>query len=176
MMLGGVLSIAIAAPNLAWLVFPSRDAGRQAEAEAVQPPLVRALGLMERAGRVGVLTIPFFYDIALVGALEKGALLAVLAALSIYYVCWARYFAGGRHDVALYAPLLGIPLPMAVAPVVAFGTGAIVLHSIPLAAAALLLGASHIPLSRRRARDARSRMGTNDPTLADTSPCKGERQ
>jgi hypothetical protein len=128
--------MAVAAPNLAYLVFPWRDAGCQAE--GAEPRLARTLGVLELVGRVGVLRIPFFYDMARVG-LEKGALLAVLGALSIYYI-WARYFAGGRHELSLCAPILGIPLPMAVAPVFAVFFGAIVLHSVPLAVAALVLG------------------------------------
>jgi hypothetical protein len=58
---------------------------------------------------------------------------------------------GGRHLALLYAPLWGLPVPMAVAPVAAFSMGALVLHSVPLGIAALVLGVSHVPLSLQRA-------------------------
>lgn len=149
MVLGGALSIAVLAPNLAWLAFPSREPKRSASTKA-EPRLVRALELV---GRVGALAIPFFYDFPRMGALERVALVALLCVLAIYYACWVRDFVGGRHEASLYASLFGLPLPMAVAPVLFFCLGAVLLHSTPLAVAALALGASHVPLSKRRAKN-----------------------
>jgi len=127
MIFGGALSIVVLAPNLAWLALRPRDAERSAPT-AAEPPLSRALELV---GRAGVLAIPFFYDFAPVAAVERVAIVALLIAVALYYACWVRYFVGGRREASLYAPLFGLPLPMAVAPVVVFCLGAVLLRSIP---------------------------------------------
>ena len=146
---GGILSLAILAPNLGWLAFRPREAEPTQDRRA---PFERVLGAMEIVGRVGVLAIAFFYDFAVTGPIEKAALFLLLGTISVYYACWFRYFIRGRHLRDLYAPLGSLPVPMAIAPVVAFCMGAILLRAIPLAAAAVVLGVSHIPICYRKAK------------------------
>jgi hypothetical protein len=145
---GAILSLAILAPNLGWLAFRPREAESTEDRRA---PLERVLGALEIVGRVGVMAIPFFYDFAVTRPIEKAALFLLLGAIAIYYACWRRYFIRGRHVRDLYAPLGSLPVPMAIAPVIAFCTGAILLRALPLAAAAVVLGVSHIPICYRRA-------------------------
>lgn len=68
----------------------------------------------------------------------------MLICLGLYYSGWIRYFAKGRRYPLLFAPLLGIPLPMAVGPVTYFLAASFFLRSPALCGAAVLLGIGHI--------------------------------
>ncbi|MNO07759.1 hypothetical protein D3C81_2300870 [compost metagenome] len=54
---------------------------------------------------------------------------------------------GSRDFARLFAPLWGIPVPLAVFPSLYFLFASVVLHAIPLLAAGLIFGASHIVVS-----------------------------
>jgi hypothetical protein len=64
-----------------------------------------------------------------------------------YYIGWARYALKGHRFVLLYAPLLGIALPMALSPVLYFAAAALFLKAWPLAIAAGLLAVGHLYVS-----------------------------
>ncbi|MFC5678670.1 hypothetical protein [Aeromicrobium endophyticum] len=81
----------------------------------------------------------------------------VMVALISYYALWARYLHSGRAWVELYRPTLAVPVPMAVAPVVAFLAAAAWLSNPWIAAAAVVLAAGHIPAAVLIARAATSR-------------------
>ena len=68
-------------------------------------------------------------------------------ALAVYYACWIRYFAGGRVAALLGAPFLGIPLPMAVAPITFFILSSYLMGSWWMLGASLLFGVAHIWIS-----------------------------
>ncbi|MBI4886266.1 MAG: hypothetical protein HY824_04180 [Acidobacteria bacterium] len=108
--------------------------------------------MIEQVARLGVFSVPFFYTFAPLHPIEGTALIVLVAALGVYYLCWFRYFARGRGSRLLYQPLWGVPVPMAVSPVIYFAAASVVLHAIWLAAATVLLSLSHIPLSYREAR------------------------
>ena len=72
----------------------------------------------------------------------------MVLALGFYYAGWARYALKGHRFVLLYAPLLGVPLPMAICPVVYFAAAAVYLGSWPLAFAAGLLAIGHLAVSQ----------------------------
>jgi hypothetical protein len=148
---GGVLSLAVLLPNVVWMLLPPLDAPK-ASNDVSRAWRRQALEWLEGASRGLVFAIPIFCDIDLRGPGETIATVVLGVALAFYYAAWVRYFTGGRQMRALYAPLLGVPVPLAVAPAVYFGAASVLLHSAPLAVAALALAVSHIPLSRHRAR------------------------
>jgi hypothetical protein len=75
------------------------------------------------------------------------ALVIVCLALALYYAAWIRYFAAGRTAVLMGAPMLGIPLPLAVAPTVLLIASSYLLGSWPMLAEAVWFGATHIWVS-----------------------------
>lgn len=103
----------------------------------------------EGIGRIGVTILPLFSVIRVEGSLEWFALVLMLLSLGFYGVGWIRYFLGDRQYSILYAPLMGVPVPMAVMPILYFVSASLVLHSIPLMVCSLIFGIGHIPASLR---------------------------
>lgn len=75
--------------------------------------------------------------------------------LLVYYALWVRYLQTGRRVAALYW-WRGIPIPMAILPVVVFLSAAGWLGSPWIAVAALVLAAGRIPVSWVIAREMRA--------------------
>jgi hypothetical protein len=67
--------------------------------------------------------------------------------LLFYYAAWLRYFTGGRTIEIMYQPLFGVPLPLAVSPVVFLGVSAYLLSSWSLAPAVVWFWVFHIWIS-----------------------------
>jgi hypothetical protein len=67
--------------------------------------------------------------------------------LAFYYAGWSRYFVEGRDSALLFEPMLGLPIPMAVCPVISFLIASVVLGSIYQAIAATVLAVGHITIS-----------------------------
>lgn len=143
--LGLLVSAAVLAPNLLMIRFPPRDGLPDA-----RPP--RPLVWLERVGQALCIAVP-----ALVapGPLAPWWSVAVALALLLYYGLWARYLRRGRTAALLYRSLWGVPVPMAILPVLAFLAASAWLGSGWIAVAALVLAAGHIPvavLTRRAVR------------------------
>ncbi len=145
MPLGGLVSIVILMPNVFWLIFP--PPANPCAVTVSSRPARKLMEMLEGAGRIAVCVVPFFYHIETGGTLTVVALAIMGAALSIYYACWIRFFLEGRAYRLLYKPLLGLPVPMAVSPVVFFLAASIPLRSALLAVAAVMFGIGHISLS-----------------------------
>lgn len=145
--LGLIVSIAVLAPNLLLLVAPPRTPLPSARVPG-------ALTLLERAGQALCLVVPAITE---PGELRWWGFVVVVAALAVYYGLWMRYLVGGRDGAALYRPLWRVPVPMAIAPVVAFLGAAAWLSNPWVAGAAAVLAAGHIPASILIARDATRR-------------------
>ncbi len=145
MPLGGLITLAVLLPNLLALTLPP---------DAVPPRAgkkngrVRVMEVIERAGQVGSFLIPFFYPLPALRVASVDALAVMALALVFYYIGWARYTLKGHRFVLLFAPLLGVPLPMAISPVIYFAAAAVFLSSWPLAVAVLLLAAGHLYISQ----------------------------
>ncbi len=145
MPLGGLITLLILLPNLLMLALPPTavppEKGRLAG-------LPRVMGWVERAGQAGSFVIPFFYQLPALRGASVDALAVMALALLFYYIGWLRYALKGHRFVLLFAPLLRIPLPLAVSPVIYFGAAAVYLRSWPLAAAAALLAVGHLYISQ----------------------------
>jgi hypothetical protein len=100
---------------------------------------------VEWVGRAAVLFLPTLYRFEAGG--NDIARWSMVAALAFYYLGWLRYFVGGRKARLLYAPLLQVPVPLAVSPVVFFLAASVALQAWPLAIAAVVFGAAHVALA-----------------------------
>lgn len=105
----------------------------------------RLFETLERVGQLGCFVLPLFFA----ADFDRGLIFALgmAAALSFYYIGWVRYFIKGRRYNYLFKPMLGIPVPLAISPVVYFLFTALLIHSVWMFAAVLLLAAGHIPIS-----------------------------
>jgi hypothetical protein len=147
---GGLISILVLIPNLLFLVFPPRDMPRTLSKPA------RSLEIVEWIGRIGVFAIPFFCWIEITGTIDLMAVVIMIGALGLYYAGWLRYMRQGRSFALLFQPLRGVPLPMAVAPVVYFYAASLVLHSWWLLSATLLLTIGHLYVSNLSWQDTKA--------------------
>lgn len=143
MPLGGIVTLAILLPNILYLLMPPREKPQQVKNSG----LLEKLEIVERIGQAGSFLIPFLYPLPALRETSVDALAVMVLALLFYYSGWVRYASKGHRYLLLYAPFLGVPLPMAISPVVYFGAAAVFFSSWPLAAAAALLAAGHIPIS-----------------------------
>ncbi len=101
-------------------------------------------------GRIGVFILPVFSAIHLEKTADFIALTGMVIALLFYYAGWMRYYKSKREYRLLFSPLMGMPVPMAVSPVVYFIFAATVLRSPYLFIAAAILAVGHIPGSLRQ--------------------------
>jgi hypothetical protein len=140
--LGLALSLAIFAPSLSLAWFPPRPA----VPAGVAP---RPVTVLERAGQALCVTIPAIT----VGASVSWWRFPLVGALVLaYWALWVRFLATGRPLAALFGPVWGVPVPMALLPVAAFLAGAAWLENPWVAIAAAVLAAGHIPSSLITAR------------------------
>ena len=137
---GALIPILIMLPNILWILLPRSTKNNQASG-----PL--ALNIAENIGRAAILVIPFFYSLSSGKTLSTPALVIACLALALYYAAWARYFAGGRTNALLGASFFGIPLPLAVAPVILLTASAYLLGSWPMLGAVIWFGVAHIWMS-----------------------------
>ncbi len=147
MLPGALVSVLLLLPNVLWMILPPRD--QPTPGAAAVEPSWRALEIVEWVGRIAALVIPFFYRIAVREPWQNVALAVVVLALLFYYAGWARYLLGGRCHALLFAPLAGVPVPLAISPIVYLLGAAALLGSWPLALATAILGVAHIPISLR---------------------------
>jgi hypothetical protein len=119
---GGLLPIIVLLPNLLWMVWRTKESA--SESPRSGSPRV-ALVVAEWLGRIGTLVIPFFCRFSFESTLQVVFFAVMVGGLVLYYAGWIRYFVGGREPALLFRPLLGIPLPLAVSPIVAFFAAAV---------------------------------------------------
>jgi hypothetical protein len=144
MPLGGLITLAVLLPNLLMLFMPPREVPPQTGEKDARYRLMEGL---ERVGQAGVFLIPFFYPLPVLRYSSVDALVVMALALLFYYSGWARYANKGHRFVLLYAPFLGVPLPMATSPLVYFAAASVFLSAWPLAAATIVLAVGHLYIS-----------------------------
>jgi len=143
-----VFLLPIAVPNLIWALMPRQPANE---------PLVSSFGsrltlfvVLESVGRVVVFAMPFFLEFSIHTEFDRVLLGIGALALLVYYAGWARFFIRDRQPSLLFAPLGGLPVPLAVSPVVYFLTLAGLMRSPLMAVVTTAFGVAHIWLSLKR--------------------------
>lgn len=134
---GAWVPILLMVPNLAWMLLP-----RSTPASARASP--RALKVTENAARVAVMVLPFLYSLDFNGRFAVPVTTAMALALVLYYAGWIRYFSAGRLPALLFAPMFGVPLPMAIVPSVFLVLASYLMGSWPMCASALVFGLAHV--------------------------------
>ena len=127
-------------PNILFMLFPPADI----PTDQIRPKGWAVVLIMERIGQIGVFVLPLFLSFKMDTPLQKYALAAMTVFILLYYVCWVRYFMGGRAFSLLYQKLLFVPIPMAVFPVLYCLAASIILNSWVYTSAAMLLAIGHI--------------------------------
>jgi len=137
-----MLTAAVLLPNLVLLLLPPRQAEKYGTSADSFP-----LTIIERAGQVSCFVLPLFFPLAFAGSLVIAGWTVMSLSLGCYYAGWIRFFIQGRDYSLLFRPMLGLPVPMALSPVIYFLFASLVLGSIYQAIAAAILGAGHIGIS-----------------------------
>jgi hypothetical protein len=141
---GGLITLLVLLPN-AMLVFfhpINRPPGSLSSSK-----VVKWLEVLERIGQFSCFILSIFYSIHITSSLERITLFLGIFCLLVYYFCWGRYIYYKNDFSWLFLPLFGIPLPMALAPILIFLCAAINFQSIWLGIAVFILALGHIPVS-----------------------------
>jgi hypothetical protein len=145
-----LLSALLLLPNVLWLAFlppPGAQALKPIAAAWVKP-----LQPVELILRLAVFVLPCFLLFDWRGPSVPAWAGVTALALLVYYGAWIRYFAGGRSPALLFRSWLGIPVPLAVAPVVCLLGAAALTRSMLLFGVVVLFGVIHILISALQAR------------------------
>lgn len=137
-----IIPIAVLLPNLFFFGIPLRNSPANIE---VKESLI--LKIAEGIGRLGVFVIPIFSSIHHDKQYEVLSILGMFTFLLLYYIGWIRYFRRDREYKLLFSPMIGIPVPLAVTPILYFLSASIVLHSSLLFISSLILAIGHIPIN-----------------------------
>lgn len=130
-------------PNILFALFPPIDN----TADETRPKAWNIILLLERLGQIGVFTLPMLFAFKVDTLLKKYALAAMIIFILLYYICWTRYFMGGRQFSLLYKNLFFIPIPMAVFPVLYCLSASIIFNAWIYTSSAISLAIGHIPES-----------------------------
>ena len=139
---GAFIPILIMLPNFLWMLFPAVDTS-----ESPAEPL--PLTIIENAGRIVAMVIPFFYNLRFDAPISALVVILMGLALLTYYIAWGRYFTNGRAKDLMRASLFGIPLPMAITPIAFLLLSSYLIGSWWMLIASLLFGAAHIYISAK---------------------------
>ena len=143
--LGGIITLLVLLPNLLAVFFPPVHV--KGEPKITQLKAIKVLTIFERIGQAGCFMTPFFYALTVHSNAQAAAAIIMAGALGIYYWGWARYLVLGRSEHLFYRSILGIPVPMAVMPVLYFLLASLLLGSVWLLMASILLGIGHLSIS-----------------------------
>jgi hypothetical protein len=137
-----IIPVLVILPSVSFMFLSPRNVP-DPDGKRVHPVLTAA----EAAGRVGTVVLPLFYPAHMDRWYEAAALGGMALCLLLYYAVWMVYYRRGRDFARLFAPLWGIPIPLAVFPSVYFLLAAVLLHAAPLLVASLVFGTAHIAVS-----------------------------
>ncbi len=140
---GTILTIIVLLPNLIVLIFPPKEEPPKYEESMV----LRGMTVIEQIGRAIVFITPLFYSINFNTNYQLFSLYSLIIAIAFYYVGWLRYLLYGRLYKLLFEPMLGVPIPMAISPVIFFLFSSIVLDTWLLFIGTIFLAVGHIYVS-----------------------------
>lgn len=147
---GLIFLLAMIIPNMLWTRCKPKDYDRYAANES------KALLALERAGEMLVCCLaPISADLNPTGFTAWTAwFIAACVFMLLYEVYWVRYFGSDRTMRAFYGSLLGVPVPGAALPVVAFALLSVYGRSPLLFVATAILGVGHIGIHLAHRKEA----------------------
>lgn len=142
--------IMLMVPNLIWTKHKPKDYEKYAGNEN------KALVSFERIGQALVTFLALIFDDFNINECSYQTLLLFAAFLFmlLYEWFWIRYFKSEHTMKDFYGKLLGIPVPGAVLPIIAFILLALYGHNVYLLAAVILLGIGHIGIHLQHQKEA----------------------
>ena len=137
---GLIFLVMLMVPNIIWTRFQPKDYDKYAENEN------RVLLALERIGEVSVSCLVLVFSDFNINTWSAWSwwLVAAFALMIVYEFFWVRYFKSPRTMLDFYSKLLGIPVPGATLPVVAFMLLAVYGKNVILVSAVVILGIGHI--------------------------------
>ena len=144
--MGWLIPLLVLLPNALLVCNPPKE--KPADVSGVS----RWLQVLERLGQAGVFVIPCFYRPHLGGAVSAVSVVAMALALVCYYLGWLRYALRGQRYALLFEPMWGMPMPLAVMPVIYFGAAAALVRSWYLALATVVFAIGHLAVSEHERR------------------------
>ncbi|ALJ18456.1 hypothetical protein [Microbacterium sp. No. 7] len=150
--------LALFVPNLIWaLAARPRDYDPSSEH--------RGLLLLERVGQVATTTAALVFADTNLKPWSPWSwwLVAAIVLMVAYEAAWIRYFAGRRTMRDFTRSLLGIPVPLASLPVVAFLLLGVYGRLFWLVAGAVVLGIGHVGIHLRHAGEQAAPRGDQPP-------------
>lgn len=129
--------------NVFYVLFPPKNAPEDA------PKGNKMLEAVEKISRMLYLAAMAALVSGRPAALRSPWWVLAAAFLALYHAVWIRYFAGGRDVALLGKSFCGVPMPLAVFPVLYYLCGALWLHNLPAAGLMLIFGVAHNVVSYR---------------------------
>ncbi|KOR88894.1 hypothetical protein [Paenibacillus solani] len=139
------IPLMILLPNLLFFIYPPRNMSSQPSSSII-------FTAAEGIGRIGVMIVPIFYVMHVEQGYEIMSMIIMMLSLLLYYGCWCRYYWGRREYRLLFQSFLGIPVPLAISPVIYSLAASVVLHSVFLLIISIVFAAGHIPNSLKEWR------------------------
>lgn len=141
--IGLIYMVALMIPNILWARHKPKDYDPSSENKVLQ--------IFEKIGQVlCTVALLFFSDTNPKGFELWNAWLIASALLMVLYECfWIRFFHGKHTIKDFYRPFLGVPIPGATLPVVAFLILGVYGRLIWLIAASVIFGVGHIGIHMR---------------------------
>ncbi|AIQ20478.1 hypothetical protein H70357_30075 [Paenibacillus sp. FSL H7-0357] len=133
---GFLISLLILLPNILLLRFAPRSIPKLTSTSIL-------FTVFERIGQITCFVLPILYGRKIAEQPIDYITLLMGICLIIYYLCWIRFFGGGREFSLLFKPLGPIPIPMALFPMLYFILLAYWLHSYLFVVPALIFSIGH---------------------------------
>jgi hypothetical protein len=143
--LGIAISAVIAAPYL--LLLTATPTGLPPKRQVARGGLYHRMELVERIGQISTFVVPIWFKFELVGALNWAMFGVMGVALVFYYAGWIRFVRSGSRYRNMFAPLLGVPIPMTIAPIVYFSAAAVGMRSWQLGVAVAVMAVGTVYVS-----------------------------
>lgn len=118
-------------PNLLFVLFPPTGKPENSPEEN------KWISMLEHGGQILFFAVFLFLPVAAIENRNPMIMFLMIFCTVIYYALWIRYMLKKQAYNALFESVVGIPIPMAIFPILAFTFGVLWLHAwlalIPLA-------------------------------------------
>lgn len=137
---GVIFMIMLIVPNIIWTKFQPKDYDKYSKSEN------KILQILEKIGQMAVTCLCLIFSDFNINTISYWSLILLFAfvIMLLYEIYWIRYFKSGKTMFDFYGRMLGIPVPGATLPVIAFLLLGIYGKNIFLIIAVIILGIGHI--------------------------------
>jgi len=127
-------------PNILSAIFQPVNIPKQSDRPSWWTFVIAA----EWIGLLGIFILPLFWEIRF----DKSKIVFLMLVgllIALYYTGWIRFFMHDRDFRRLFEPLFGIPVPLAISPVLAIAFLGFAQNSWSVVVAAVIMAMGHIP-------------------------------